>query len=401
MKILMVSSYLPYPLFSGGHIRLYNLIKHLSERHKITLVCEKRGYQKDSDIKEVEKFCKEVITFERKKQWSFENIVKSGFSLSPFLIVGHTIAAMKSKLKKLLERERFDLIHAETFYIYQNIPETQLPIVLVEHNIEYLVYKRFAENAPMPLRPLLYIDILKLRYWEEKTWEKVAKLVAVSEEDKKVMGRIRKDVMIVSNGVDVEKFRVKSQKLKVESEKRILFIGEFKWLQNIDAIEFILKEIWPKLQSQFVPSMNVKGMKLWVVGRNIPDVIRKLTSDKNIIFDENAPKETELIYQKSNIVLTPIRVGGGTSYKILEGMASGVPVITTPLGNAMGATENSEIVIAKTSEDFVQGIKKLLEDEIFYETVSTNARRLVEEKYNWEKIANDLNYVYDSVIPYA
>ncbi len=402
MNILLVSSYLPFPLFSGGHIRLYNLIKELSGKHKITLICEKRGYQGNAEIIELKKFCRKVIAVNRKEQWTIGNILKTGFSFSSFLVTGHTNLEMKKEIQRELNEFQFDLIHVETSYVMQNIPLTEIPIVLVEHNVEYLVYKRFADNAPLILRPLLYIDVLKLKYWEETMWAKATKLVAVSEIDKKIMSKIRKDIVIVSNGVDINKFKIRSQKLGVRSsEKRILFIGEFKWMQNRDAIAFILKEIWPKLISELIPSMTDKGIKLWVVGRSIPNSIRKLTTDKNIIFDESAPKETELIYQKSDIVLIPIRVGGGTSYKILEGMASGVPVVTTPLGNAMGAKENSEITVADNARDFVKNIIKLLENEKFYRVISMNARKLVEEKFNWQKIANDLNSVYESIISYA
>jgi hypothetical protein len=91
MKILIVSSYLPYPLFSGGHIRLYNIIKRLSEQnHQVTLICEKRQHQTDQDIAEVTKICKKVITVDRRKQWSFTTIFHTIFSNDAFLITGHT-----------------------------------------------------------------------------------------------------------------------------------------------------------------------------------------------------------------------------------------------------------------------------------------------------------------------
>lgn len=402
----MVSSYLPFPLFSGGHIRLYNLIKELSKKHKITLICEKRDYQGDAEISELKKFCKKVITVNRKKQWTIGNILKTGLSLSPFLIIGHTSEYMKKEIQRELSESQFDLIHVETSYVMQNIPPVDIPLVLVEHNVEYLVYKRFADSAPLPLRPLLYIDVLKLKYWEEKMWKKATKLVAVSEIEKKIMSEIRKDVVIVSNGVDVFKFKTTSDKRpasqrgeQATNDKRILFIGEFKWVQNIDAIEWILKEIWPKIT--FNSQLSILNLKLWVVGRNIPQSIRKLTSDKNIIFDNQAPKETEEIFKKSDLLLAPIRVGGGTSFKILEAMASGVPVVTTPLGNTIAALDNEEIVIAKDSDGFVEKIRELFANEEFYKTISTNARRLVEEKYNWQKISNDLNSLYESVVSYA
>jgi polysaccharide biosynthesis protein PslH len=401
MNILLVSSYLPYPLFSGGHIRLYNLIKELSNKHKITLICEKRDYQGEVEVNELRKLCKKVITVQRRKQWSIGNILKTGISASPFLITGHTIQDMRRAIKKELNENQFDLIHVETSYVMQNIPSTDIPIILVEHNVEYLVYKRFADKAPFILKPFLYLDILKLKNWEEEMWRKAQKLIAVSETEKKIMSKIRQDVSIVSNGVDIIKFKVKSQKLKEEEEKRILFIGEFKWMQNRDAIKWIIKEIWPKLRAEFIPSMTDKGIKLWVVGRSIPDSIRSLTGDKNIIFDDHAPKETEEIFNKSTLLLAPIRVGGGTSFKVLEAMASGVPVVTTDLGNAIEAKKDIEIIIAKDPQDFVVKIKKLLEDEKFYKEISENGRDLIEKKFNWKKIAQDLDSVYESVISYA
>ncbi len=139
MKVLIVSSFLPYPLHSGGHIRLYNLIKNLSEQNDITLICEKRDAQTKEDVEEVEKICKKVITVNRKKQWSVENILKTGFSSNPFLVTGHTSSEMSAQIRDELVRENYDLIHVETFYVLQNLPKLSLPVVLVEHDIEYLV----------------------------------------------------------------------------------------------------------------------------------------------------------------------------------------------------------------------------------------------------------------------
>src|ERR1700691_1264241 len=111
MKILMISSYLPYPLFSGGQVRLYNLIRELSGKHEITLICEKRPYQTRQDIAAVEKICKEVITVDRRKQWSFQNIIKAGTSSHSFLVTGHTNVDFQKKIHEVLQQNTFDLIH--------------------------------------------------------------------------------------------------------------------------------------------------------------------------------------------------------------------------------------------------------------------------------------------------
>lgn len=407
MKVLIVSSFLPYPLFSGGHVRLFNIIKELAKRHELTLVCEIRDHQTTEDIREVEKFCKKVITVKRKKQWSLENIFKSGFSFYPFLLVGHSQKNFQEEIKKILSEEKFDVIHIETFYVMHNLPKNVfVPTVLVEHNIEYLVYKRYLNNVLYALRPFLFLDIAKIKYWEKFFWKKATKLVAVSNEEKDFMNR--SDVVVVPNGVDTEKFQISNFKSKIlKEEKRILFIGDFKWIQNKDAISWILKEIWPKINSKLSAkgqsgsgrkTQNIK-LILWVVGRNIPESIRKLTNDENVVFDENAPKETEDIFAKADLLLAPIRVGGGTSFKILESMACGVPVVTTPLGKeGIDAKDKEEILIAENTEEFTDIIFNILDDEKLYKKIAQNARKLIEDKYDWKIIVKELEKVYNLAI---
>ncbi len=392
MKILLVSSFLPYPLFSGGHIRLYNLIKYLSKRHEITLICEKRTTQSEKDIEKLKEFCKTVITVKRKKQWSTTNILMSGFSMNPFLIVGHTLPEMKQKITEQMQKEKFDLVHVETSYVFQNIPTTNLPIILVEHNIEYLVYKRFADHAFFLIRPFLYIDVQKLKNIEKKFWKQATRLVAVSEEEKKIMER--DDVVVIANGVDTTKYQ--PSKKTITGIKRLLFIGDFKWVQNRNTIRWILQNIFPLLQKK-IEKMDMK-VRLWVVGKDIPEDIKKLGDNRHVDFDENAPSDTAEIYAQSYLLLAPIRVGGGTQYKILECMASGVPVITTSLGaEGLGAKDQQEILIANNPESISGQIVTLLESEDLYEKIARNARQLIEEKYDWENIAKKLDGVYRSV----
>lgn len=395
MKILVVSSFLPHPLFSGGHVRLFNILKELSKKHELTLVCEIRDHQTEEDIKQVKKFCKQIVVFQRKKQWSFSNVVNAGFSFYPFLMIGHKNDKMKSKIGELLSENKFDIIHVETFYVMQNLPDNvSIPVVLIEHNIEHLVYERYAKQAPFFIRPLLFLDIVKLQYWERFFWRKATKLVAVSQEEKILMNR--EDVEIVPNGVDLQKFKVQTSKLKVKnSEKRILFIGDFKWIQNRDSVEWILKEIWPKIDLK----LTTKNLKLWIVGRKIPRSIRELTNDPDVFFDENAPKDTEKIFDQADILLAPIRIGGGTSYKILESMASGVPVVTTYLGKeGIEGTDKKEILIADTAEDIANVIVLLLKNEGQYKDITQNARKMIEDRYDWKEIVKKLEQVYESTI---
>jgi glycosyltransferase involved in cell wall biosynthesis len=409
MKILIVSSYLPYPLHSGGHVRLYNLIRELSDRHEITLICEKRPHQTEKDIEEVEKICKKVVTVERRKQWSLKNIAKAAFSPHSFLVTGHTHPLMQERIQEELEHNSFDLIHVETFYVLQNVLESGIrnqesgipPIVLVEHNIEYQVYGKFMDRVPAALRPLLALDIAKIRREEEAAWRSATALVAVSEEDKKVMKAAGFDAKIVANGVDIESFAFRSGIRNQESGiRKILFIGDFKWIQNQDSAKFIIQDIWPQIISNFKFQISNFQLKLWIVAREIPASVLGLTEDAEVIFDvESSGRATPEIFQEADVLLAPIRVGGGTSYKILESMACGTPVVTMQMSaDAIHAKDGEHLMVGQTAEELAQKTLHVLQNEEVYEKIAQNGRELIEEHYSWKEIARKLEEVYQLLI---
>ncbi|MCL4353743.1 glycosyltransferase family 4 protein [Patescibacteria group bacterium] len=395
MKILMVSSFLPFPLTSGGHIRLYNLIKNLSEKHSITLICEKRDNQTEEDLAQVENICEKVITVRRKKQWSIENILKTGFSSNPFLITGHTSEEMRLLIQDELVKMPYDLIHVETFYVYQNLPKVRIPVVLVEHNIEYLVYQRYAKLANPVLKPFLYIDIAKLRRKEEAAWRKADRLVAVSNIERHLMKR--PDIEVVPNGVDTEKFAFRDYNQK-PAERRVLFIGNFKWIQNRDALKFILEEVWPLVLEKMQKQNRETLLKLWVVGKELPQSFKKY-QDKSIILDYGNKDDTWEIYAKAYMLLAPLRAAGGTSYKVLEAMASGTAVVTTSLGiEGLEAKNGMHMLSSEAPLELAEFVYNLYSDHSLYRKLTLSARKFVEENYDWRRIAKKLNEVYESTL---
>jgi glycosyltransferase involved in cell wall biosynthesis len=411
MKILMISSYLPYPLFSGGQVRLYNLIKELSGRHDITLICEKRSYQTDDDVAQVKKICKDVIYISRKKQWSFANIIKAGFSPRSFLVTGHTNAEFEQKICETLKKNKFDLIHVETYYVIRNLLDVRrkiynvrsVPVVLCEHNIEYKVYEKYKDRAPLFLRPLLKIDINKIRKEEEFYWKKADALVAVSREDQAVMKKAGCDSSLVSNGVNTEQFaftNYEKRSAAFKNEKRILYLGDFTWIQNRDAVTFIIKEIFPEIQKELRTRNHELRVRLWIVGRKIPEAIRSLTNDPDIMFDEESSGlPTENIFQNASVLLAPIRIGGGTSYKILEAMSCGTPVVTMQMSaDAISAADGQDIMVGNNSKQLAEKSLVLLTNDILYKTIAKNGRALVEKNYTWKEIGKKLEGVYQRVI---
>lgn len=385
----MLTPYLPYPLISGGQIRSYNLLKNLSQKHQITLIALIKHDDEKEYIKNIKDYCQKVIVAKRpEKPWTITNILKTGFGEYPFLVVRNFSKIASTQVIEQLKKEHFDLIHAETFYVMPHIPETTVPILLVEQTIEYLVYKHYVDTLKFwPLKALFSIDVNKIRRWEEYFWNKAKRVVAMSEQDRKVMKSqtASLDVSIVPNGVDTEFFTFK--KKTVGTVPRILFVGNFRWLQNREAAAELVGHIWP------VISRTLSKAKLWIVGRFPTDEILSLKGDQVEISDDI--EDIRQAYEKSDVLLAPIYGPGGTRYKILEAMACGIPVVTTPQGiEGLGVTDGVEALVRTGPNALARATVAVLTDKKLYSRLAENANQLVRKTYNWEKIADKLDGIY-------
>jgi len=392
MKILMLTPYLPFPLMSGGQTRSYNLIKNLSKKHDITLFSLIKNDKEKKYIPELKKYCKKVFVFNRSKTpWTLRNILLTGFGPYPFLVIRNLASDEKSAVKEELEAEKYDIIHAETFYVMPHIPDTKVPILLVEQTIEYLVYKHYVEDqAPFLVKIPFSIDVMKLKFWETHFWKQANRVVAMSESDKKEMLSLAPglNIDIVPNGIDIEHF---SAKPRNETTKKVLYVGNFKWIQNVEAANILLNEVWPKIKKE------INDVKLWIVGMNITDKLKEYASD-DIEISEALPDIREA-YSKASVLVAPIKGPGGTRLKILEAMASALPVVTTSVGaEGLGVINGKEALISDELNEVSKNAIKILKDRELSKSLGLYGKKFVESKYTWDKSAQVLDNIYSKVI---
>jgi glycosyltransferase involved in cell wall biosynthesis len=392
MKILMLVPFLPIDQMSGGQTRWYHLVKHLSEKHEITLMSLIKDDWERKYLPQIEKYCKKVYVFKRPKSpWTFRNLFLTLVSFNPLVVIRNLSLEERSAIKKELFTHKYDLIHAETFYVMPHIPKTKIPIILVEPTIEYSVYQHYVNNEVSPiLRPIYMFDVVKLKFWEKFYWHRATKLFAVSEDDKKLIQKEvpKLDVGVISNGVDLEFFD--SKKVTKKYPPRILYHGNFKWMQNVEAVNLLVHEIWPKVKKQ------VKEVRLWISGRNIPpEIVEYSKKDHNIEVSESIEDNRDA-YKGSTLLVTPIRGPGGTRLKVLEAMASGLPVVSTPVGVAgLGISGGKEALVSSNMDELSKMVVDLLKNREKRERIGEEGKKFVRLNFDWSGIVAKLNKVYD------
>lgn len=396
----MLTPYVPYPPSSGGQVRTYNLLKHLSKTNKITLICLYKNPEEKKYLNKLKPYCQSVYFCQRSPHpWTIRNIFKSVFSLKPFLIVRNYSLEAENILKEILEKQQFDIIHAETFYIMPHLPKTRIPIFLLEQTIEYQVYQHFVNSLPFFVKPAFSLDILKLKIWEKNYWKKAYMVGAVSDTDKQIITRLEENIkpVIIPNGAGEDMI---TEKLGPKNLKKpvVLFQGNFFWLQNTEAANYLINKIMP------IAKKRLPNLKFVIAGQNAANKIGQAKSSNLEIIDIGPKQNEEVrkIYQKATIFIAPIFGPGGTRLKILAAMASGIPVISTKTGvTGLTVKNNSEVLIANSPDEFIKSIEKIIRDENLYQKIRTNAYSLIKKKYNWEKIALKLESVYKTLVPPA
>jgi polysaccharide biosynthesis protein PslH len=394
MRILMLTPYLPYPLLSGGQIRTYNLLKKLANKHEITLFSLIKDENEKQYISELKKYCKKVKVFKRSsKPFTFKNIIKTATSSYPFLVIRNHAPATIEAIKNELNNNQYDLIHAETFYMMPHLPKNNVPTILVEQTIEYLGYESYAKKVPFFIKPFLKIDINKIIKWEKYYWRLCDKLIVMSEDDKNFIAKkisSPEKIEVVSNGVDAQWFDQKSHELP--EIPTILSVGTFKWLPNIEAVNFLVKKVWPIIVKK------IENVQLLIVGN---EPTKEITA-----YHEKDPKINVIgripdirdAFKKAHLLVAPVFSGKGTRYKILEAMASGTPVVATTIAvEGLGVEHGTHVLTSNSAEGIAKLAVEVINNKVLWKKLSINGRKFVSKNYDWQLISKKLDSIYQEI----
>lgn len=405
MRILWLSHLIPYPPKGGVLQRAYNLLREVSKYHEIDLLA---FHQPDlmsplvSDLEEgihesrkvLSGFCENVefkdIESDRRPWGNYTLAFKSLTTKDPYNINWLKSRKYADALQTMLETNEYDLVHLDTISLIPYLDYVKhLPTVLDHHNIESHMLLRRAENEKNILKKwYFHQEGVRLERIEKRVCPQVSLNITCSDIDRKRLKQIspQSQVEEVPNGVDIDYFRPDES---IQQVNNLIFIGTLNWYPNVEAVRFIAYDLWPELIK------DVPDIVIDVIGAEPPDDIVHLSKkDKN--FNVHGFVEDIMPFMnKASIYICPIMDGGGTKLKVLDALSMGKALVAHEIAcEGIHVENHRNVIFANTVAEYVEAIKRLLEDDGLRLAMGKAARKLVEEEYAYTKIGQKLSQLY-------
>jgi len=399
MRILQLCNKPPWPPNDGGSMAMLNLTRGLlAAGHEVKVLCISTP-KHPLDLDAVPKELRERTDMEGVFVDTTLNVVDAfndlltadNYNISRFFSPD-----MDIRLIRLLNERKFDVVQLESLFVTPYIPTlrryTDARIVLRSHNLEHVIQERIAKGEKHILKkPYRRFLAKQLHDYEMAVLDRVDGVAAISPADAEHFKKhnTRTPVTSIPFGVDPDDYPVEPPK---PGKAPVFFhLGSMDWLPNEEGVRWLLREVWPGLQE------HRPDARLDLAGNRMPHDLRGTKAGG--VKCRGRVKNAVEYMTKRDVMVVPLFSAGGMRVKIIEGMALGKAIISTPIGaEGIDHTDGKNILIARNAAEFVHYMTTLLDDPAKAATIGRNARQLVEKKYSDSRIVKDITAFYERLL---
>jgi polysaccharide biosynthesis protein PslH len=397
MKLLFVTPFLPSPPRFGGQRRLDGLMRSLARKHDVSVISfTASDVYTEASLSDTRAYCRDVVTFpdlefadlRRKRLLQLRSVVST--RSYEHLLFGRR-REFETRLQRMIDAGGYDIVQFEfaqmAAFRTRSRPGTRF--VLDEHNIEFDIVRRTAE-ADVGFGRKLYsaVNWRKLKREEQRSWRRFDGVTVTSQRDAEVLRHLNPNarLAVIPNGVDLDQFQPGQSEPEAES---LLFFGAVNYHPNFDGITHFIDNIFPKILQER------PNTKLWIVGPAPDSIIARKSRNIEVT---GFVDEVEPYIDKANVVIVPLRIGGGTRLKIVEAMAKAKGIVSTSVGaEGIDVEHEKHALLADTDSDFAAQTLRLLGDTTLAKSLGRAARQLAEDRYAWTSLAGKLEVFYEEL----
>lgn len=392
----MLTQVLPYPPDSGPKVKTWNVLRHLNERHQITLVSFVRGDQSE-DLAGLSRYCDGIypVQMERSMGRDLMALGKSFMTGIPWIIQRDERKSMYDQVAELCSRHKFDLIYADQLNMAQYAETTRnIPRLLDTHNCLWLLYKRLVEM--MNLSPMKWIyqrDWQLLKTYEGRVITEFDIVTAVSEQDKRALEEAsqgkRKQIDVIPITVDLQANIPLRREI---NGNRLVYLGTLHWAPNSNGLLWFLEEVFSFIQQE------IPDIELDILGARPPREILAHGEKNPHIHVRGYVEDPAEYLTKASALVVPLRAGGGMRVRILNELAQEIPIVTTSIGcEGIDVENGKQLFIADNPYEFAQRVIELCRNPEIGFSLGKNGRQLIQEKYDYRIACRALDEILEGM----
>lgn len=387
--ILLISRCPPYPLHLGDRLIIWHLARALSSRgYTIDLLA---FYDREDDARqkaEYEAFFRHIELAPEPRRSVISYLRRLLLPSARFAASAQAsfCPAIWRKIAEYLNRHDYDLVHcfgAVSVYEFQPL-FAHLPNVITPYESHTLYLASAARQGHLSARLRLPLS----RRFERFIFVPYDRTVVIAAADKAMLLSLRAalTVDVIPNGIDLERFH---RSVTQRDSHTLLFVGNYDYPPNQDAARVLVEQILPRVRA------DAPGAKLQLVGINPPDWMRALANDHIEVTGE--VPDVGLYLARATVFVCPLRIGAGLKNKVLEALATGIPVVATPLSvDGIAVVDGQSAIVAPIAR-IAEETVGLLNDEALRERLAQKGRQLIEAEYSWERTADSYERLYDEI----
>lgn len=388
--ILMVCAYLPARGLHGGANMMFNLIRSLSKRHRLTVLSFYENEAELQYVPELSQYCETLEVIYRGQTFEEGNL----FGVKPPDIIHEFHHLRMARLiRRYLSTKQFDILQCEFLYTaHLAALAPDVPAVLTHHEVLSLScennYRRLRWLERGKLKAL--IAWMRILNYEEKVLRRMSAVVVLTRPEAEFLERLNPGVRVYARpmGVDCEYF---TPEPRCDS-KTVIFVGNFRHSPNVSGALWLLREIWPRVHRE------VPDARLMIVGGE-PDVRMKEFAGRDNVTLTGWVQDVRPYLNEASVVVASVFEGAGMRTKVLEAWAMQKPVVGTSLSFEGLITGSGEFgYIGDETEQFADGMKRLLSDPELARSMGQRARRFVQQNFSWETFADTYDRIYSEVL---
>jgi len=389
MKILYVCHRFPYPPKRGGKIRPFNMIRHLSARHEVTVASLARSDPEANEAQGIAPYCHRFVIGQVSNPVQALRMVARLPALTPSSMGYFYSPDLARRIHAMLAEVRFDLIFVHCSSVAQYVENVRsIPKILDFGDMDSQKWFEYAQAKPFPISLGYRLEGWKMERAEKILARKFDLCTATTRAEWETLEGYGTGVPTdwFPNGVDHDYFKPSDEPYAPET---ISFIGRMDYYPNQECMFDFCRNTLPLLQARR------PGAKLVIVGADPTPAVRRLGELPGVTVTGSVPDVRPFV-RRSVAMIAPLNIARGTQNKILEAMAMGVPVITSRIAaGGVDALDHQHFVVCDSREDYLQAIARLMGDATERNRLAVAGRERMLTHHAWDKSMQRLDRIIE------